>query len=103
MITVDDAEALLKKDAAVVVLDIRTPEEFQAGHIKGAVNIDFTEPTFDAELAKLDRNKTYLMHCASGGRSSQAEEQFGSLKFTSVLHLKAGFNGWKKAGKPVVK
>lgn len=103
IVTVQEAEALLAKDKSIVVLDVRTADEFKAGHIAGAVNVDFNGETFDADLAKLDRNKTYLLHCASGGRSSQAEDQMTDLKFKSVLHLKEGFNGWKKQGKPVAK
>lgn len=103
IISVVDADALLKKDKSVVVLDVRTPEEFKAGHIPGAINVDFNGDNFDKELAKLDRNKTYLLHCAAGGRSAQAEDQMVELKFQSVLHLKEGFNGWKKQGKPIEK
>jgi len=43
------------------------------------------------------------MHCAAGGRSSQAEDQMSELKFKSVLHLKEGFNGWKKKSQPIDK
>ena len=103
VVTVEEAAALLKKDKSIVVLDVRTPEEFKEGHIPGAVNLDFNGDNFDKELAGLDRKKTYLMHCAAGGRSSQAEDQMTELKFQSVLHLKEGFNGWKKKNQPVEK
>lgn len=102
-ISVADAAELVKSNDSVVVLDIRTPGEFQQGHIKGAKHIDFLAEGFDEKIAKLDKNTTYLMHCASGGRSGKALANFKSRGFTSILHLKDGFMGWKAAGLPVTK
>ena len=91
------------RENKVVVLDLRTPKEFKAGHIAGARLIDFLDPLFEQELARLDKSKTYLIHCASGNRSTQALDVFKKLKFTSVLHLDGGFQAWQKSGKPVEK
>ena len=98
----DDAAAGKLK---IIVLDIRTPQEYSEGHLKGAVNLDYLVPQeeFRAELQKLDRNANYLMHCQSGGRSSDAAEIMEELGFTSVYHLKAGFGGWKRAGYEIAK
>ena len=87
----------------VVVLDVRTPEEFAAGHIAGATNINFRAPDFAKAVAGLDTNKTYLVHCASGNRSTQALPTFQKFPFQSVYHLDGGIKGWEKAGLPVVK
>lgn len=97
------AAELLSKDTEVIVLDIRTPKEFKAGHIKGAKNIDFYEDDFAEQIGKLDRSKTYLVHCASGGRSGKSLELFEKLDFVTIYHLDGGFKGWEKAGKPVEK
>ena len=97
------AAKLLKEDPKVVVLDIRTPKEFAEGHMKGAKNIDFNADDFAASLKKLETDKTYLVHCASGGRSTRSLEQFKKLGFKSVVHLDGGFKGWEKAGQPVEK
>jgi phage shock protein E len=101
-VTVADA-AKLVAEKKVVVLDIRTPEEFQGGHIAGAKNIDFLDASFEKQLSGLDRGKSYLVHCASGGRSGKSLDLFKKMKFESVYHLNAGFNGWSKEGKPVEK
>src|SRR4051812_5963336 len=61
---VDEFEKLWK-DKKGVVLDVRTVKEYQAGHIPGAVNIDVNAGDFDKKVAELDKNKTYLVHCAS--------------------------------------
>lgn len=95
------AAQLIAADDSVVVLDIRTPEEFARGHIEGAVNIDYMADDFAKKLAMLDRNRTYLMHCQSGGRSGKSLAKFTELGFKSVLHLEAGFAGWQSAGRPV--
>ncbi len=94
----DKAAAKLKKDPKIVVVDLRTPKEFAAGHIKGAININMNDKAFAAKLGKLDRKKTYLMHCRSGGRSSASLPVWKRLGFENVLHLASGTLGWEKAG-----
>lgn len=98
-----DAAAARKLVAAgeVMVLDIRTPAEYAAGHIEGARLVDFRAADFRAELARLDRGQPYLVHCASGRRSTQALETFEALGFKEITHLDGGFNAWKAAGYPV--
>ena len=97
------AELIAKPDDAPIVIDVRTPEEFAEGHIEGAINIDFKAATFKDELAKLDKDKTYLMHCRSGGRSTSAKPVFEELGFKSVYHLDGGILAWEEAKQPVVK
>ena len=101
-ITAERAAARLKKDPKIVVVDIRTPAEFAKGHIKGAVNINMNSKDFAAKLAKLDRDKTYIMHCRSGGRSASSLPVWKRLGFKKVLHLSSGTLGWVKAGQPLV-
>ena len=96
------AAKLLSGDG-VVVLDVRTPREFAAGHIKGAKLIDFKGSGFAGKLGELDRNQKYLVHCAVGGRSAQSLDTFRKLGFTRVVHLDGGFNAWAAAGNPVEK
>ena len=102
-ISVDDAEKLLKSDPQVIVIDVRTSDEFKSGHIPGAKNLDFFADDFAKQVAALDKSKTYLVHCASGGRSSKACKVFEKENVPSVYHLNEGFNAWEKAGKPVEK
>lgn len=97
------AELMLKKDADIVILDIRTPQEFAEGHLKKAKNIDYRAASFEAEIGKLDRSKTYLVHCASGGRSTSSLPVFQKLKFGHIIHLDGGYRGWTKEGLPVEK
>lgn len=102
-VTADEAQKIIASDQQLLVLDIRTPVEFADGRITGATNLDFYEPDFADELAKLDREKSYLLHCRSGGRSSKALAKMRELGFKHIYHLDAGFNGWLAAGLPVEK
>lgn len=101
--TPTEAVALLKTQPAVVVLDVRTPGEFQSGHLANALNIDFRSPDFARQLARLDKSKTYLVHCAVGGRSTRSLPKLDSLGIKKVVHLDGGMDAWQKASLPVVK
>lgn len=93
----------LRQSKTNVVLDVRTREEYEEGHLPGAILIDFMAPDFEKEIAKLDKGKTYLVHCASGGRSARACKKMEGLKFKSLFNLEGGIGAWEEAGKPVVK
>ena len=93
----------LRKDSQVVVLDVRTAEEFADGHMPGAINLDIRGGKFAETLAGLDKTKTYLVHCAVGGRSAKACGQMDSLKFEKVLNLSGGITAWEAAGHQPVK
>ena len=86
----------------VVVLDVRTPEEFAAGHIEGAINIDFYAADFSAQLAELSRNVDYVMYCRSGNRSAETARIMDGLDFTSVAEIDGGILSWVEEGFPVV-
>jgi len=93
----------LRGDSHAVVLDVRTEKEFASGHIPGAVNIDVNSPDFDQKVSKLDKSKTYLVHCAAGVRSVKACNKLAPLEFEHLYNLEGGFNAWKEADKPVEK
>ena len=97
------AEAAKSPAKPIAVIDVRTPEEFAEGHLKGAQNVDIASPDFAKNLAKLDPSKTYLVHCASGGRSTRSLSVLEKLGFKSIIHLDGGLNSWKKAGLPLEK
>ena len=80
------------------VLDVRRANEYNASHIAGAIMIDFYSASFKAELDALDKDKTYLVYCASGNRSGQAQVIMEDLGFSAVYNMLSGFNGWVSAG-----
>lgn len=93
----------LRTNANAVVLDVRSAAEFEKGHIPGAINIDINSTKFPEAIGALDKSKTYLVNCAVGMRSAKASRKMESMGFTNLFDLSPGFDGWKKAGKPVVK
>jgi rhodanese-related sulfurtransferase len=97
----EQAAKLLQENKKIVVLDVRTSEEFAAGHIAGATNLDFHNPDFEKKLSALDKTKSYLVHCAAGGRSAKTRDLMKKQQFQSIYHLEGGLKAWEKAGKPV--
>ena len=93
----------LRSEKDVVLLDVRTPEEFEAGHLPGAMNLPIADEEFDEKLADLDKDKTYLVHCAKGVRSERACRKMSKLDFKALYDLAGGLEAWKNAGKPVEK
>jgi rhodanese-related sulfurtransferase len=97
-----EAEKLIA-DKKVIILDIRTPNEFKTAHIAGATNIDFLAQDFEKRISLLDTNKAYLVHCASGGRSTRSLPVLKKHQFEFLYHLDGGIKAWEKAGLPVDK
>ena len=79
-----DALALVADGAEVI--DVRTPEEFDAGHLDGAVNIDYQADDFADRVEELSRKASYVVYCASGRRATGAVEQMRDLGFTDVVN-----------------
>jgi rhodanese-related sulfurtransferase len=98
----NEAQKLIA-EKKVIVLDLRTPGEFKTVHIAGATNIDFLASDFEARIEQLDTNKSYLVHCASGGRSTRSLPVLHKHNFELLYHLDGGIKAWEKAGLPVEK
>lgn len=75
-----------------VLVDVRTPAEFEEGHIKDAINIDFENSNFEQEIQKLDISKTYFIYCRSGNRSGQAMGIMKRNNLQNVYDLQGGIS-----------
>jgi rhodanese-related sulfurtransferase len=95
-----EAKSLLESNKEILILDVRTPQEFAAGHLDQAVNIDFQAPDFEEKVTKLDAAKTYLLYCAAGGRSSMASELLEKHGFKYIYNCQKGFEDLKEIGIP---
>ncbi len=99
----DDAAALIEDGPDdLVVLDVRTPEEYAEGHLEGAVLVDFYDEDFAQQLAALDPDVPYVVYCRSGNRSGQTLPIMAELGFTSATDIAGGILAWEGAGLPVV-
>jgi len=83
------------------ILDVRTEKEYVSGHIPGALNLDFFARDFRSRLDKLDKGKTFLIICHSGGRSARAVEIMQQKGFKQLYHAKDGMSRWLLAKYPL--
>jgi thioredoxin 1 len=81
-----------------VILDVRTPQEFEGGYIAGAINIDYNSNEFSQKVNKLDKDESVFVYCLSGGRSSSAANEMRRNGFKNVVELKGGILKWNAAG-----
>lgn len=98
-----EVSTLLQKDKKLVVLDVRTPEEFKEGHIKGALNIDIRQSDAFSKLDKLKPNASYIVYCRTNHRSGMAVEHMRQNGFKTVYQMMDGFPGWAANKLPVEK
>ena len=92
-----------KSNPNFVILDIRTADEYKAGHIANALQIDYYQTdAFYSYIEKLDKTKKYLIYCASAGRSGAAVAEFKkrNYNFAEMTDLDGGLNNWKNKGYP---
>ena len=73
--------------ADAIIIDVRTPEEFAAGHLDGALLYNVQDPSFETNIAALDATATYVVYCRSGNRSAQAIERMKAVGFTTLTDL----------------
>ncbi len=83
------------------IIDVRTPEEYVAGCLEGATDIDIAAPDFESKLATLDKNASYLVYCRSGRRSADAVQRMKNLGFGNIVELEGGINAWQSQGLPI--
>jgi phage shock protein E len=100
-IAASDLAALIAANDAPFILDVRTQNEFAAGHVPGAINIPHTE--LEARLAELNdhQDDTIIVYCRSGKRAGMAEEKLQQNGFTKISDLNGHMLGWEKDGHPV--
>ncbi|HYN75563.1 MAG TPA: rhodanese-like domain-containing protein [Candidatus Limnocylindria bacterium] len=93
------AQALITDGSPV--LDVRRPDEFAAGHVEGAVNVNLESPDFAQQLAALDPAAPWVVYCRSGNRSAVATAQMESLGFSRLYDVAGGITAWEQDGLPV--
>ncbi len=96
-VTVEEFKKLVDSGNGLL-LDVRTPDEFNEGHIMEAVNINFYDKDFAQQVEKLDKMKPIYVYCRSGRRSGKTKDLLHEKGFTEVYNLKGGILSWKKAG-----
>jgi len=88
------------------LVDVRTPLEYNSGHLAKAININSQDEDFNEQLSKLDKTKPTFVYCAAGvegGRSNTAAKMLKELGFEEIYELKGGITNWNNAGKETEK
>ena len=89
-INVEEAKKMIENEKGnhnFVILDVRTKGEFEIKNLDGALNIDIYDSDFSEQVNKLDKNKTYLVHCKAGGRSEHASQIMQNLGFNKLYNV----------------
>jgi len=98
-----DVLTMLQENTDLVVLDVRTKNEFNAGHIKGALNIDISQQSAVNELNKLDKDAKYIVHCHTSARSNTTVDFMLKNGFKNIYQMMDGYFGWNIKGFPFEK
>ncbi len=100
---VTQVSQMIADNEDIVLIDVRTPEEFMQGHLDGAKLINFYDANFQEEVKKLDTAKKYVVYCRSGGRSAKSVNAMKKLGFSEVYNMSGGVLAWQSAQKELVK
>jgi len=84
------------KKGRVVIMDVRTAEEYAAGHIEGAINFDVNGPSFASHVMKMNEETEYMVYCKSGGRSVKACKIMSKAGMKNLYNLEGGYTAWSK-------
>ncbi|GIL23940.1 MAG: rhodanese [Bacteroidota bacterium] len=103
ILPVADFEKQVAAAKEKVVLDVRTPDEYNRGHLPDAKLMNVNDRDFKQQLSTLQKDKPVYVYCAAGVRSNKAANIMRQEGFTQVFELKGGIQSWQAAGKPVTK
>jgi rhodanese-related sulfurtransferase len=92
-------ERQAKGDPSLFVLDVRTPEEYAAGHVPGAVNVPYDQVA--SRLAQIPKDKDVVLYCKSGRRAGLAADVLAANGYTKLEHLQGDIQAWLQDGRPV--
>lgn len=80
----------------VILVDVRTPEEYRAGHLDNSLNINWFDADFAKQMEAVDKAETIYVYCKKGGRSAKAAQLLDSLGYKNVVNLEGGYDAYAK-------
>jgi len=102
VLTADEFEKNMSGSVSVQILDVRSSEEYNSGHIKNALLADWRVPLeFNRRIGFIDTDKPVYVYCLGGGRSSAAAAKMREIGYQQVFELQGGMNAWKSANKSI--
>lgn len=100
LITATEVQQKIKAEPTITIVDVRTPGEFEKGHIENALNIDWNGGDFANQISKLDTSKPIIVYCQSGGRSAKAAAKMLAIGFSNLYEMEGGMMKWRGADLP---
>lgn len=97
------ADSLIRNTKNIVILDVRTPEEYQLGHLPNAIEFDFYDNNFIDSLRTLPKDAVILVYSRTGTRSTEALAILSNLRYSRVYNMLGGIVAWKKERRPIIK
>lgn len=104
-LTVVQADSLMTANTSnpdFIIIDVRTPTDYNNSRIYGAININYYDANFSAQIAALDHDKMYLLYCQAGSRSTATYNMMQTQNFREVYNMLGGINAWAGAGYPTI-
>jgi rhodanese-related sulfurtransferase len=99
-VTVEEAQYLIDSNPDLIVLDVRTPSEYEDGHLEGAINVPVDD--LEERLGGLNPGEEFLVYCRTGNRSTRAVKLLEENGFNKVFHMNEGVVTWEEAGYSLV-
>ena len=99
-ITVEEAKSLVESNVSLIIVDVRTREEYDSGHIEGAILIPVSE--LEGRINELSKEEELLIYCRTGNRSSNSVNILKANGYTKIFHMNDGIIAWIQAGYPTV-
>lgn len=98
LVTAEEMQSILELED-VQLVDVRTPREYDEERIANSQNIDYNSPTFDEDIAKLDKAKPVILYCKGGTRSAKCAKKLKDAGFQKIYDLEGGISKWKHSEK----
>ena len=99
-VTVEEAKSLVESNVSLIIVDVRTREEYDSGHIEGAILIPVSE--LEGRITELSKEEELLIYCRTGNRSSNSVNILKANGYTKIFHMNDGIIAWIQAGYPTV-
>ena len=99
-VTVEEAKSLVESNVSLIIVDVRTREEYDSGHIEGAILIPVSE--LEGRINELSKEEEFLIYCRTGNRSSNSVNILKANGYTKIFHMNDGIIAWIQAGYPTV-
>ncbi|WP_422107608.1 rhodanese-like domain-containing protein [Winogradskyella sp.] len=98
LVTAEEMQSILELED-VQLVDVRSEKEYKQEHIVNSQNIDFSSPTFDEDISKLDKEKPVILYCKGGARSAKCAKKLKEAGFEKVYDLEGGISKWRHSDK----